>query len=169
MRDKKELLLLQWTWNSMKQRCFNPSCRQYKHYGGRGITVCDRWLVFKNFAADIGERPPGMTIDRIDNDGPYSPENFRWATRAQQSRNRRGLVNLTYDGKTMTVEEWGRFLGRHPTTLRSRIRMGHSLEKILSPSLHLPSQNPKARQPRKQRTEDDVRRIVREELQRKKP
>lgn len=75
-------------WRGMIDRCFNPSTANYKYYGGRGISVCDRWQKFENFLADMGEPPPGLTLDRINNNGNYEPDNCRWATWFEQARNK---------------------------------------------------------------------------------
>lgn len=76
-------------WAGMRTRCKNPKATPYKNYGGRGISVCERWNSFDNFLADMGERPPGLSIDRIDNDGNYEPDNCRWATQSEQTGNQR--------------------------------------------------------------------------------
>ncbi len=121
-------------YQDMKQRCLNSGHAQFKNYGARGISICARWLEsFDNFLADMGEKPDGLTLDRINNDGSYSPENCRWATPAEQRLNQRSCVYLEFKGRRMTIAEWGRELGRHQTTIRSRIKRGYPLELVLSP------------------------------------
>lgn len=87
------------TWCKMISRCTSPSAVQYKHYGKRGISVCPRWEKFENFLADMGTRPAGTTLDRINNDGNYEPSNCRWATQSEQTNNTRRSVR--YEGKSL--------------------------------------------------------------------
>ncbi|TXI24264.1 MAG: hypothetical protein E6Q61_05350 [Nitrosomonas sp.] len=119
----------------MLSRCNNRNVPGYKNYGARGIKVCDRWLSFDNFYADMGNAPKDMTLDRIDNDGGYSPENCRWATRSEQSRNRRIAKNakiLVIDGKKRLVIDVAAEYGINRSTLRSRISRGWTVERIIS-------------------------------------
>lgn len=82
------------SWSSMLTRCTNPKSSNFKHYGGRGILVCDRWKSFENFLADMGERPDGMSIDRIDVDGNYEPSNCKWSNQSEQAKNQRRYKNV---------------------------------------------------------------------------
>jgi hypothetical protein len=121
-------------WCDMKNRCRNPIASQYKNYGGRGISVCVRWMTsFQNFVEDMGCKPCGMTIERKDNDGNYEPDNCRWATRAEQRANQRGNVMLPCGGSLLPLEVVAKKLGLHPTTLRGRVRRGWPLEQVVSP------------------------------------
>lgn len=109
-------------WLGMKARCENPNATKYYMYGARGITVCDRWKKFENFLADMGEPPAvGMQLDRKDNDGPYSPDNCRWATRKEQARNRRDNHFLELNGKRATIAEWAEITGIEYSNIKNRI------------------------------------------------
>jgi hypothetical protein len=119
-------------WRMMLDRCRNQNNPAYKSYGGRGIEVCERWYEFTNFAADVGDRPKGYQIDRIDNDGNYTPENCRWATPKQQINNRRNSVYLQHAGKNLTIEEWADATGIKQDTIRGRLRRGWDASKALS-------------------------------------
>lgn len=132
-------------WANLKQRCINESCEAYPDYGGRQIEVCDRWKGpdgFVNFYADMGPRPsPKHSIDRIENDDDYTPENCRWATRSQQKANRRCSVNLTLNGVTQPLVEWAKQLGVSRGTLFWRYQRGLTDEQILSTKrINAPSQ-----------------------------
>jgi hypothetical protein len=108
----------------MKSRCFNQNTPEWKSYGGRGIGVCERWLKFGNFLADMGERPTAHSIDRIDNNSGYTPENCRWATRVQQANNKRSNINIAYQGVTKSLGQWAARLGINYGTLWTRYRAG---------------------------------------------
>lgn len=123
-------------WKSMWDRCRNPNVRNYPNYGGRGITVCQRWRDFANFYADIGQRPsPEHSLERNDTNGNYEPGNCRWATKIEQQNNIRSNVNLTFEGRTLSVSAWARELGINRQMLRGRIDSGWGVaEALLTPS-----------------------------------
>jgi hypothetical protein len=120
------------SWSVMLKRCLTPSAEKYPAYGGRGIAVCERWLSFENFVADMGKPPVGMTIDRIDNDGPYEPANCRWATAKQQSRNSRRNRWLTHDGISLPLCDWAQRVGLHRTTIAARLGLGWPVARALT-------------------------------------
>jgi len=113
-------------WHNMRARCSSPKNSHYSDYGGRGITVCKEWQEsFEAFFSDMGERPMGLELDRTDNNKGYSPDNCRWATRTQQTRNRRGNVPVEYKGiKYTSVAELAESTGVTYLTLLSRINAG---------------------------------------------
>lgn len=123
-------------WQGTKKRCLNINNKCYKNYGGRGITVCPRWLDkekgFENFLEDMGYPPENTSLDRIDNSGDYCKENCRWATRIEQSHNKRNNNNLELNGETHCITEWGRILGLNHKTIEGRIKKGWPIEKVLS-------------------------------------
>ena len=111
-------------WNHIISRCTKPSYASYKNYGARGIDVCERWLKFENFLADMGKKPEGMSIDRIDNNKGYSPENCRWATHTEQTRNQRSNFLITINGETKCLAEWCEISGVNYSAARGRIKRG---------------------------------------------
>ena len=109
------------TWKAMKARCFNFENRSYRYYGGRGIRVCKRWMKFENFLADMGERPTGLQIDRIDNDGNYELGNCRWATPLENALNTRWSRRYTFNGKMNNISGWARMMGITSRAMRHRV------------------------------------------------
>lgn len=122
------------TWSGMRQRCNYRNGPHYSDYGGRGIRVCARWASFEAFAEDMGPRPDGTSIDRIDNDGNYEPGNCQWATPHQQASNKRNNHHITAGGLTLTVAEWTRRLGGSIACVFARLHRGWSEEDaVLTP------------------------------------
>lgn len=109
------------TWNDMIQRCTNIKNNNYKNYGGRGIKICEKWLEFKGFYEDMGDKPEGLSLDRIDVNGNYCKDNCKWSTNIEQHNNMRRNVKVTYNGKTQTVSQWSRELGINSRTLHDRL------------------------------------------------
>lgn len=109
------------SWRNMVSRCTRPNSTSYEHYRKRGIKLCKRWLVFDNFLADMGERPPGTTLDRLDNDGHYEPGNCRWGDKKQQANNRSTNQLFEYRGQTYTMIQLALATGVPKETIRSRL------------------------------------------------
>lgn len=121
------------SWWSMIYRCKYKSRHDYQRYGGRGVTVCERWSDFDAFLKDMGPKPsPHHSLDRIDGNGNYEPSNCRWATATEQSRNRRGNHYLEFNGERLTITEWALRIGIDRTSLLERISTGWSVEKALT-------------------------------------
>lgn len=121
------------SWGMAKQRCTNPNYPSYEQYGARGITMCARWLdSFENFLADMGTRPAGKTLDRKDNDGPYDPENCRWAKPSEQSRNTSRNVNAVVDGAKRCVTDLAAESGVSRNALTRRLKAGWPVERALT-------------------------------------
>jgi hypothetical protein len=117
-------------WQDMKDRCYNINNERYCDYGGRGIKVCERWLVFENFLEDMGFRPGNeFSLDRYpNNDGDYEPDNCRWGTDEQQSRNKRSNTLLRYNGEEMILSDWANKLGVPSSTLCYHLRKKSFIE-----------------------------------------
>ncbi len=124
-------------WVNMKTRCLNKNNVKYKSYGGRGITICDEWLSFENFhywAINNGFRED-LTLERIDVNGNYEPNNCTWITMEQQAKNKRNVANYTFNGKSMNINEWTKYLGFGKETIRERLKRGWTIEEALSKPL----------------------------------
>lgn len=123
------------TWNNMISRCYCKSFRNFKNYGGRGITVCDEWhksfVAFMNWAMANGYRDD-LTLDRIDNEGNYEPSNCRWITNEAQQLNKRTNRFITFNGETRTIKEWSVITGIHPRTISARLGLGWTAEAALT-------------------------------------
>lgn len=117
------------TWKNMRQRCQNKNHPRYADWGGRGIQVCERWQTFANFHADMGDKPDGMSIERKDNDGDYTPDNCVWATTTEQNRNQRTRSDqVLVEGKP--VSHWVQVTGVDDHTIRNRLRIGWTMQEI---------------------------------------
>jgi hypothetical protein len=122
------------TWQRIWNRCTNPNADNWAYYGGRGIQVCERWRVFDHFLADMSaSHSDGLTIERMDPNGPYSPENCRWATQEEQVNNTRRNIFVTYQGRTQTVAQWAKEFGLDYFLLRARLtKLGWPVEKAMT-------------------------------------
>ena len=123
------------TWRSMISRCRLSGRKEFHRYGGRGIFVCDRWAdSFENFYEDMGPRPAGrFSIDRIDNNGPYSPENCKWSTMTEQARNKRTNRIIEHGGRKQTLSEWAESAGLSIKRVHARLKAGWEFNEALSP------------------------------------
>ena len=119
------------TWGHMLSRCRDSAVPEYRYYGGRGITVCERWLRFENFLADMGEPPRGKSIERIDVNGNYEPSNCRWATQREQCNNQRRNRRISAGGLTLTLVQWATATGIKRETIAHRLDKGMSPEMAL--------------------------------------
>jgi hypothetical protein len=120
-------------WLGMRQRCYTKTNWAFHCYGGRGITICERWQSYRLFEQDMLPRPsPQHSIDRIDNDGPYSPENCRWATRSEQALNRRDALWVTIEGARHRVRNLAKMTGMKPDTIVARAASGLCYEDVIS-------------------------------------
>ena len=120
-------------WKDMRARCYNPKHKSYKYYGGRGIRVCERWVKFLAFFQDMDRRPsPSHTIERINNDGEYEPSNCKWATFAEQSKNKRNTKRISFNGDTFSIGEWARKYNLNRGTLKIRLDLGWSIEEAIT-------------------------------------
>lgn len=119
-------------WAGMRKRCRNPNDIAYYYYGGRGIKVCERWMKFENFLADMGEVPEGMSIERLDVNGDYCPENCVWLPNSEQRKNVRNNVHVVYEGEKMILSDFARKIGRRPSRISTWLKKGFTPEQMLT-------------------------------------
>lgn len=120
------------SWQSMKQRCDNPTDPSYHRYGGRGISYCSTWRYFEHFFMAMGDRPEGTTLDRVDNNKNYTEDNCTWSTPKQQSRNRSDNRIIEYKGISLCFLDWCKALDIKRTTLSNRLKRGWSVERAFT-------------------------------------
>lgn len=120
------------SWYAMRRRCTDPRNPSYSYYGGRGIRYCDRWEAFENFLADMGPREEDQQLDRIDNDGDYSPENCRWIATSEQNSNRRNCIFMQHGGERVTLREYCRRTGAPYRRIIGRLHLGWPLDRAMS-------------------------------------
>jgi hypothetical protein len=124
------------SWAAMKKRCYNEKDKSFHHYGGRGIFVCERWHIFENFLSDMGEPDAGLSIERVDNNGPYSPDNCRWATQREQTQNTRRTRYVCFKGVTKPISVWCSELGlKYESVRRQLVDYGWPVERAFGISM----------------------------------
>lgn len=158
------------SWADMRNRCNNENHARYHQYGGRGIKVCERWNSFDTFKEDMGLKPDGLTLDRIDNNGNYEPNNCEWATYRRQNKHKTTTTYYECDGESHTIEEWADIVGIPRSTLSERIhRYKWDIEKALTAPLQHKENIPDDPEKRKfmpkldQKTADEIRKLHAEE------
>lgn len=120
-------------WCNMKARCTNPNNPQYKDYGGRGITFCPEWAVFKQFLNDMGPKPEGLTLERVDNEKGYSPTNCEWRPMLENCNNRRTSKLVEFNGVVKSLADWARVAGITRGTMTFLMKQGWPLERAFAP------------------------------------
>lgn len=123
-------------WRAMIRRCRNKNVKDFHRYGGRGITVCERWNIFENFIYDMGRRPNGLTLERKDTNGNYEPDNCKWTTWKEQQSNRRDNHFLTVDGIKKTLSQWSELVGINQRAIGKRIARGWTAKESISIPLY---------------------------------
>jgi hypothetical protein len=120
-------------WQSMRRRCLTPTTNQFADYGGRGIKICEEWDSFEQFAKDMGERPPGYTLERVDNDGDYGPSNCKWASRKEQQRNQRVTRRVIIGDRSYIAAELAEIASLKTDSILDRVARGQTYEEVVSP------------------------------------